>query len=120
MAWAIEHTDEFEAWWDGLSVGEQEDVAARVGQLEQVGPSLGRPAVGTIERSRHPNMKELVIQHAGDPYRVFFVFDPRRIGIMLIGGNKTGDDRFYERMVPIADALYDAYLAELAAEGLIQ
>lgn len=38
---------------------------------------------------------------------------------MLIGGDKTGDNRFYERMVPIADALYDTYIAELKKDGLI-
>ena len=64
-------------------------------------------------------MKELRIQHAGNPYRVFFAFDPRRQAILLIGGNKVGGDRFYEEMVPEADSLYDSYLAELIDEGLI-
>jgi Domain of unknown function (DUF5615) len=44
---------------------------------------------------------------------------PRRTAILLIGGDKTGDNRFYETMIPIADGLYDAYLAELKKEGLI-
>lgn len=51
--------------------------------------------------------------------RVFYAFDPRRSAILLIGGDKTGDDRFYERMVPIADQLYDVYIAEIRKEGLI-
>ena len=51
--------------------------------------------------------------------RVFYAFDPRRSAILLIGGDKTGDDRFYERMVPIADQLYDVYVAEIRKEGLI-
>jgi hypothetical protein len=38
----------------------------------------------------------------------------RRSAILLIGGDKTGDDRFYERMIPIADQLYDVYIAESA------
>lgn len=46
-------------------------------------------------------------------------FDPRRSAILLIGGDKTGDDRFYERMMPVADKLYDEYLKELREEGLI-
>ena len=44
---------------------------------------------------------------------------PRRTAILLIGGDKTGNDRFYEQYVPLADALYDTYLEELRAEGLI-
>ena len=64
-------------------------------------------------------MKELIIQHAGDPYRVLYAFDPRRCAILLIGGDKTGDDRWYERFVPLADRLYDEHIATLKKEGLI-
>jgi hypothetical protein len=64
-------------------------------------------------------MKELRIQHRGRPLRTFFAFDPRRTAILLIGGDKTGDDRFYQRMLPIADRLYDDHLKELERERLI-
>jgi hypothetical protein len=50
-------------------------------------------------------MRELRVQSGGRPLRVFYAFDPRRSAILLIGGDKTGDGRFYERMIPIADAL---------------
>lgn len=50
------------------------------------------------------------MQHAGRPYRVFFAFDPRRCAILLIGGDKTGNDPWYETYVPIADQLYDEHL----------
>jgi len=52
--------------------------------------------------------------------RSFFAFDPRRTGILLIGGDKTGDKSFYERVVKIADKLYDDYLIEIRKEGLIE
>lgn len=61
-------------------------------------------------------MRELRVQMGGDPYRVFYAFDPRRAAILLVGGTKEGDDRFYERMIPIADRLYDEHLEELAKE----
>jgi len=35
------------------------------------------------------------------------------------GGEKTGESRFYEHMIPIADRLYTTYLEELKAEGLL-
>jgi hypothetical protein len=57
-------------------------------------------------------MRELRIQHAGIPYRVLYAFDPRRVAILLIGGDKTGDGNWYKRVLPVADALYDAHLAE--------
>lgn len=72
-----------------------------------------------INGSRHPNMKELRTQSAGKPIRSFFAFDPRRSAILLIGGDKTGDARFYDRMIRIADRLYDIYLSELRKEGLL-
>jgi hypothetical protein len=62
-------------------------------------------------------MRELRIQHAGRPYRVLYAFDSRRSAILLLGGDKTGDERWYERHIPIADQLYDEYLQELRDEG---
>jgi hypothetical protein len=61
-------------------------------------------------------MKELRIQHSGRPYRVLFAFDPRRCAILLIGGDKTGNDRWYEEFVPIADELFDEHLESLKNE----
>lgn len=61
--------------------------------------------------------QELRTQSRGNPLRTFFAFDPRRTAILLIGGDKTGDGRFYERMIPIADALYDDHLEDLKREG---
>ena len=64
-------------------------------------------------------MKELRTQHQGQPLRTLFAFDPRRTAILLIGGNKTGDARFYERMLPLADRLFAEHLRALKKEGLI-
>lgn len=116
--WEVEFTNEFAQWWDSLDELEQDSIRASVELLEQVGPKLGRPHVDHVKGSRHSNMKELRTQHQGRPLRTFFAFDPRRTAILLIGGEKTGDDRFYDVMVPKADNLYDAYLAEIQKEGL--
>ncbi|MFF6573288.1 type II toxin-antitoxin system RelE/ParE family toxin, partial [Pseudomonas aeruginosa] len=64
-------------------------------------------------------MRELRTQHGGRPFRMLYAFDPRRSAILLIGGDKTGDDRWYELNVPIADRLYDEHLHQLREEGLI-
>jgi hypothetical protein len=47
---------------------------------------------------------------------VFYAFNPERNALLLIGGDKTGQDRFYEIYVPLADAICDGYLEELARE----
>ena len=117
--WEVEYTGEFEAWWDRLDEAQQESVAASIGLIEQLGPQLPRPYSDTVKGSRHANMKELRTQHKGSPIRTLYAFDPRRMAILLIGGDKSGDGRFYERMVPKADALYDNHLAELKKEELI-
>ena len=119
MSWDVEHTDEFAAWWDELSEAQQENVAAIVVLLMEQGPKLPFPYSSGIQNSRHTHMRELRVQSGGKPIRVFYAFDPRRTAILLIGGDKTGDDRFYERMIPAADKLYDVYLDELKKEGLI-
>ncbi len=115
----VEYTDEFGSWWQGLAEAEQESVAYAVGLLEAKGPTLGHPHSSGVEGSRHSHMRELRVQHQGRPYRVFYAFDPRRAAILLIAGDKTGDDRFYEKMTPIADRLYDQHLEELKREGSI-
>lgn len=119
MEWEVEYTDEFERWWNSLSEAEQEDVAAVVGLLEQKGPRLPFPHSSGINASRHGHMRELRIQHAGRPYRTLYAFDPRRMAILLIGGDKTGNDRWYDENVPLADTLYDEHLKELAKETKI-
>lgn len=119
MTWEVEYTDEFGEWWDTLTEDEQVSVDACVRLLEEQGPMLPHPYSSGVRASRHSHMRELRIQHSGDPYRVLYAFDPRRVAILLIGGNKRGDDRWYDKFVPIADRPYDEHLAELDREGLL-
>ncbi|GJL56568.1 MAG: hypothetical protein NPIRA02_37000 [Nitrospirales bacterium] len=83
------------------------------------GPHLGFPHSSSIEGSKHSYMRELRVQSGGHPIRVFYAFDPRRSVILLIGGDKTGNDHFYHEYIPVADKLYDEHLEELRKEGLI-
>jgi hypothetical protein len=116
MRWEVEFTDEFEAWWNTLTEDEQVSVDASVRLLETRGPQLPFPHSSGIQGSRHGHMREPM--HLGRPYRSLYAFDPRRTAILLIGGDKTGDDLWYDRMVPIADRLYDEHLLLLKREGL--
>jgi hypothetical protein len=113
----VEFSDEFGRWWDALSADEQDSIATGVRLLEAHGPTLDYPHSSKVVTSRHSRMCELRVQHDGRPYRVFYCFDPRRAAMLLIGGDKTGDNRFYETMVPWADAIYDQHLKELANEA---
>jgi len=112
----LEYTDEFGIWWDSLSDAQQRSVAHAARLLEQNGPNLPFPYSSKVLLSRHSGMRELRIQHRGRPYRVLYIFDPRRMALLLLGGDKTGDSRWYERVVPIADQIYEKFLEDLKAK----
>lgn len=115
--WEVEYTDEFRIWWDTLNENEQVDITVSVNLLEQCGPNLRFPYSSGIEGSKYSHMRELRIQHQGKPYRILYSFDPRRYAILLLGGNKTGDKRWYEKNVPLADRLYAIHLEDLNREN---
>ena len=109
--WLIETTDTFDIWFDALDDIDRANVLASMMVLREKGPMLSRPYADTVKGSSHSNMKELRVQSQGEPIRAFFAFDPKRRGILLCAGNKTGNDkRFYEEMMPIADREFTAHL----------
>jgi hypothetical protein len=119
MAWEIEYTDEFGEWWETLNEKEQNDITVVVNLLIERGANLPFPYSSGIVGSKHSQMRELRVQSSGRPLRIFYAFDPRRTAILLTGGDKTGDDRFYETFIPIADRLFDIYLQEIENQGLL-
>jgi hypothetical protein len=116
MAWEVEFSHEFGEWWDSLTAAEQKSVDFTVSLLREVGPALKMPHSCGVEMSRHRHMRELRVQHEGRPYRVLYAFDPRRAALLLIGGDKTGNNRWYEEYVPLADSIYDRHLRNLGNE----
>jgi hypothetical protein len=113
MAWAVEFTSQFEGWWNSLSEDEQVEISAKVELLQERGPTLPRPHADVISASRHANMKELRGKVDDRHLRILCAFDPRRTALLLLGGDKTGDPRWYEKFVPIADDLFDQHLTRL-------
>jgi hypothetical protein len=107
-------TDEFKGWYDDLDETDAGRVAFVVDLLEAAGVSLGFPHSSAIEGSRIA-MRELRVQSKGRPIRVLYAFDPARDAVLIIGGDKTGNDRFYEEYVPKAEAIWAEYLRELGA-----
>ncbi len=112
--WDVEGTDEFGEWYGSLGAEEQKSVNEVVTWLEAEGPNLKRPSVGTLRASKYANLKELRVNVP--PIRIFFAFDPRRTALLLIGGDKANDPRFYDRMIPVAEALYEHHLSHLEDE----
>lgn len=113
MAWNVEFHSACAEWFDELPEELQDEIFAHLQVLRVLGPRLGRPQVDTLKGSVFPNMKELRVQFRGDPWRILFAFDPERKAILLVGGNKGGDARWYKVNVPVADQRYRGHLEEL-------
>src|SRR5580765_5526710 len=87
MSCEVEYTDEFGSWWNTLDEGQQVSVDASVRLIERYGPTLPYPHSSSVRTSLHGHMRELRIQHGGQPLRVLYAFDPRRTAILLLGGD---------------------------------
>jgi hypothetical protein len=109
---------ECQSWLDGLPSADRVGILQDASLLQEFGPQLGRPHVDTMKGSKHPNMKELRSRHAGRQYRTLFAFDPEQRAILLLGGDKVGQDerRFYTALTKQADALYDRHLVQVSKE----
>lgn len=117
MRCEVEYTDEFENWWNGLSEDAQVAIDAYVTLLEEYGVGLGYPYSSDIKSASNTQMRELRPVYKGVPYRVLYAFDPRRMAILLLGGDKTGNPDWYDEFVPIADKIFEAHLRTLKKEA---
>lgn len=115
--WTVLQTPAFQQWYDAQDADARKQMLAAVMVLAAEGPALGRPRVDTIQASKIKNLKELRVQSRGRPFRVFFVFDPRRNAVLLVGGNKAGRKRFYQEMVRLAERIYEEYLEDTKNDG---
>lgn len=102
-------TDEFTEWFRALDEAEQDAVAFVIDLLEEKGVALPFPYSSAIAGSRIA-LRELRVQ--GKTLRVFYAFDPVRQAVLLIGGDKSGDKKFYERMIVLAERIWAEYLKE--------
>ena len=113
MTYEVEVSDKFKTWYEDLSEPEQNSVERVVLMLMEAGPALGYPQSTGVKQSKFSHMRELRIQHEGRPYRILYAFDPNRMALLLLGGDKTGDEHWYDKMVPKADAIYKEHLKTL-------
>ena len=113
MVWDIIFNADFEPEFDELSESVQDECFAYLKLLEKFGPSLGRPHVDTLNGSKHANMKELRFSADNGVWRL--AFDPKRQGILLICGDKSGGSqkRFYKDLIKKADKRFDEHLQTL-------
>ena len=115
MSWTVRFVDEFEAEFLALQQKVQDELLVAARALAEYGPGLGRPYVDTLKGSKHANMKELRFDAEGGVWRVAFAFDPRRQGILLVAGDKSGvsQGRFYKQLIAKADKRFSGHLERL-------
>jgi hypothetical protein len=129
MSFPARATDEFAAWWRGLDEVDANRVAAAIELLEERGPALGRPMVGRIEmaaaaksaRRSYADIGWTLSELRIGSIRVLFTFDANRTPVLLLGADKgqAGWKQWYAAAIPQAVCLFDEYVAEMAAEGLL-
>jgi len=113
MKWQVLLDEDFAKWLSEQETNVRIAIASHYNVLSVYGAMLGRPQVDTVKGSKFTNMKELRIQCKGEPWRVLFAFDPKRRSILLVGGNKQSDKRWYDKNIPIADARFAKHLKNM-------
>ncbi len=117
MTWTVILEDEFDAEFQCMHEGLQDEILAHALLLKNYGPNLGRPTVDTLKGSKHNNMKELRFDWKGGVWRIAFAFDPQRQAVLLAAVDKSGSDqkRVYKKLIALADSRYARYLDNLSA-----
>ncbi len=108
-------TGAFDEWMSTLSQRERKEVQRSVGMLRELGLQLSYPYSSAIKGSRFP-LRELRPKRGDSPLRVIYGFDPRREALLIIGGDKGADKRMYERIIPVAEELWEQHLKDIEDE----
>jgi len=97
-------TAEFRRWSQTLDAERRAKVRGAIARIVDGGPTLGRPHVDVIHRSRVHKLKEARVDRG---MRLLFAFDSNQNAVMLVGGDKTGKwNRWYPRKIELAERLY--------------
>jgi hypothetical protein len=112
MAWDVDTTDEYDAWFMDQEEDGQAAIRMKVEFLTEYGPNLPRPYADTLKGSKLSNLKELRAQTTAHVFRIAFLFDEKRKAILLTGGDKKGKNerRFYQNLIKQAEEIYQQYL----------
>jgi hypothetical protein len=107
-------TDEFLAWFEGLDEECHECYDAMTDAIELLaaqGFTLGHPYSSDIKDAKYA-LRELRKRAGKHVLRAIYCFDPSRSAVLLIGGDKAGDDRFYDWIIPLAEKIWEQYLKD--------
>lgn len=100
--WEVVISQRFSSWFDEQPPLVQRRCIAALTLLERFGPTLPHPHSSAIHGVATIPLRELRFTAKGRAVRVLYAFDTRRRALVLVGGDKSGDSRWYERNIPRA------------------
>jgi len=103
-------TDEFRKWIESNEEAVRDRLTARIRILRQFGIATPFPYSSMLFGTKY-NFRELRAEIKDKPYRMIYTFNPKRNAIMLLGGDKSGEKRWYEKSIAKAEKIYEKYLA---------
>ena len=114
--WKIITSEKFDTWFLEQSDDEEAVILSKIYLLEEYGPNLSRPYADTIKGSNLTNLKELRIKTGLHVFRITYIFDPERQGLLLTGGDKKGKNqkKFYKDLISESEQIYAYYLESKA------
>jgi hypothetical protein len=113
IVWEIITSESYDAWFQEQTEDDKVLIRSKAYLLGEYGPNLGRPHADTLKGSKKlANLKELRAKTDVHEFRIAYIFDPERKGLLLIGGDKKGKNqkKFYKDMIRDAEQIYAAYL----------
>jgi hypothetical protein len=117
--WEIITSESYDAWFEEQDENDKAVIRSKVYLLEEQGPNLSRPHADTLKGSKKlSNLKELRPKTDAHVFRIAYIFDPERKGLLLTGGDKKGRNqrKFYKDLIKQAEQIYGAYLEKKAEE----
>ena len=110
--WEVITSDRYDSWLKEQSDDDKAIILAKVYLLEEYGPNLARPHADTLKGSKElANLKELRAKTDTHVFRVAYIFDTDRKGLLLTGGDKKGknEKKFYKDLIRESEQIYAAY-----------
>ena len=113
QVWAIVTSESYNSWFEKQTEDSKVAILSKVYLLGEYGPNLGHPHADTLKSSKKlPNLKELRTHTEENVFRIAYIFDPERKGVLLTGGDKKGkkEKKFYKDLINEAELIYAAYM----------
>lgn len=104
-------TDEFNKWYKAQDLIAKRKINTVITVLENLGVATPFPYSSMLFGTKY-NFRELRTDVKDKPYRMIYIFDPKRNAVMLLGGDKSGEKRWYEKAIAKAEKIYEKYLLE--------